>query len=450
MNEDIKQPVTRSTPATRKAQVLNDLGEKKLVTQVTTEEYVKNIEKPANENLSAFANPFTGSSYALPDTQLNETPLMRVLRELKDYDDDTETEFVAMVTRRQDSMNDNFKRKCLSDEQFLPLYFYVKDVINFPSILFRANKDSGGKFLLIITDNTGNYITRYFVTVPNDLLPPEQKDEKVNILNSNNDIVTIVRSLIDNQNQQTEKILATITAQNRPQEKSTLEKAMEAKLLRELTEEKPPVSNDANFMRDIYKNEMFQLKMIGEMFKETNTPETPPLGFLEKMLNNEQFVTSAVDKVGLLASNIVQLIAMKSMQANNPQTVSQTVHNPHPQEVTQQPELTEAVKDESIMKQQAMFNEITTELERLDAEKLPVTLDNPVLIKLSSEYSDIYPMIINFAKMSEFNTVWDILTEQILSDELKDKYLDEQGDLTEQGVKVKGKVKELYELWKSS
>lgn len=457
MTEERKVPIRPTTTATaRKAAALNELEGKTIVSKVTTEEYIKPNEETKtanngiNNNLSFTAN---GAAYSNPfNTQndLSETKEMRVIRELTEYaDDNPDYVFMAIVTRKADSMNDNIKYKTYTDLTFPPLMFTVKEIFNFPSILFKANNFGGGKFNLVICDaETGQAITKYFIAVGDNLLPKE--DATPENSNNNNSLVTVFEKMLQAQNQQTERILQAINqANNKPQEKSVLEKAIEAKLLKEITEDKPPApANDFNAMRGIYNNEMFQIKMIERMFRDDITPEQNQ-SFLEKILSNEQLVASTLDKVGLIASNAMQLLAMRSMQNNQPvapiTTAPQTpvINNPTLPDLS--PE-----QNESMQKQQQLFNIITSELERLDAENLPVTADNPVLIKLSEDYADIYPLIVMTAKSSEFASVWDILTNQVLSDELKEKYIDVDGDLTENGTKIKRKVKELFDLWKNS
>lgn len=464
MNETTRPTATRRATQS-KASALAELGEGKAIVEETKTKHYVEENKTGNNEVSQFAEtnktqfaPFDFSA----NVELSETKIQRFIRELNEYSDDNpEFEFTAIVTRKQDRQDDRFTRKCLTDTEFLPFDFTVQGVFQFPARLYRANNDSGGRFVVLVADeNTGQFIpTRYYIVVPNDLLPPEEKPQTFNNNNSNSNILDVVKELINNQNQQTERIITAINQQNQNKQPSVLEKAIEAKLLSEITgENKKDVSASMEEkMLNFFLMPQVAEKMANKMFPENVQPET--LSTVEKLLNNEALVSKVMETGGNVLNNLLILAAQskQNQPQNQPQTQPQIVSTPQaieqPQQIQNPQPQQVQITEEQANEMKELFTKIVSELE----SDRPLNETNSVLRELKTEYGFAYNIVSQSCKIQPFEQLADILLGNdnknivgIVPNELTDKFYDDEGNFNEQGLVLIARLQELYDFWKTN
>lgn len=441
----------RTTGNTAKAKALSELGEDKAIVEThTTKTYVEDIPKNETHDnqFSETTIPTQENNYLSdfsPVLPLSETSLQRFIRELKEVQDSLGRElvFTAIITRKQDRMNDRFNIPCTSDTQLPPLDFTVNQVLNFVPVLQKANDNSGGRFSIDVYSEDLQDFTgiRLFLIVPNG------KEEILNPNNANQDLLSVVKALVENSQQQTNRILEAIQRNQQKPEKSTLEQAIEQKILRDLLDDKPKEDSTGKLQEtflSIMAMPAMVNKMADKMFPETPAPAEQST--FEKLLSNETFMSQAMEKLSNIGTGFINYMALSKMQ--NQQQPPQPVQQPAPQPVPNPQQLTEQQQQQQ-EKLNAMQIELFTQIiNELESDRV-IDANNPVLQELSGKYPDVYPMIVQTCKAMPYENVFDILVNQLLPSEITDKFFDANGDMNEQGLKLDKRLQELYNFWKS-
>jgi len=466
MNETTRP--RRTTTTTAKARALADLGEDKAIVETTTvKSYVEKAPEQSNNN--------TGNNSILPTSQtfengnsspmfapiqemdlpLNQPPIIRFMNELKDYitayDLPRDYVFTAIITRQADQLRDDFKVKCPVTSNFPAMDFSLSNCLEFPELLQKANNNSGGRFRVSVFDNEQQELLpiSLFLYVQNPI-----KEIVTPQTNNDNNTLAMFEKMLQAQREQTERIISVIQSNNRPQEKSTLEQAIEQKILRDILDDKPKENGSfEEKMLTIFAMPQMVEKMANKMFPENVQPTEQ--SFLEKALNNETLVNNVLDKAGGVVGGIANYLAMKEQakimqqQQQNPQAVQ----NPQPQAVNQPAQLTpqqieaQQVNEQIQAKQMQndLTNRIITELESSN----PIDANNATLQALKAEYTVFYDAVANMCKTMPFNNLWELLIDNFAPKEITDKFFDENDELNEKGVFLESRLKELYEFWKA-
>lgn len=368
--------------------------------------------------------------------------------------------FYIRLSRLPDGFDDNFSYRC-ADVMPLGLFnCYLRDEFRIVELIQKKNNNSGGRFNLIALDRSQKVLEiivgqefdnvlrkRVPITSPiiaRDVLIPnpmilEHKQET----NSNSAIADAFIKLGEMQQQSTNAILQAIRENNQPKEKSTIEKAIEQKIINDIANPKPQAENSfEEKMLTIFAMPQMVEKMANKMFPENIANTATEQGLLDKILNNETIMTKGFEVIQSVGGMAANLAAMKMQQQTieqqatpNPQTnsqpIQQTTHEqlPEPQEVI----------NESVMKQQELVEKILTELKTTN----PINESNTVLSELKTEYANIYPLIQGACKAYEFKDVLNTLENLVDFNEIG--LLDDE-DFNEVGLHVKARLREFYEL----
>lgn len=447
----------------RTAQPIPEDEEKAVVTEnfQRTKTYVQ--DKPEGEDTKDQAkgdNKNASSGNQTPtfirQNQTSNIPQNRLadmfdeIEDAQDYDGEI---FYAMITRRQDMMNDAFARPCFNIEQFPALQIRADMLLNFIPMIQKHNGNSGGLFDVVITDDKGQSIDIGLagLRIPNPIL--ENKPQET--VNSNNDLTQIINLMREENRANREMIQAALNPK-----RDRLTEILEKKFEQDILNPPEPKNNSIDVANIVQQMMLIPTVMgaMGEGFKGMfanggNAPEREK-GIVEMLLSNETLVNRASDILDNTLSNIADIAETAVANRNGVSRQQPVYTEPQPQpqplqetntvDQVEEPEETETQETEMDRKQ--LIIDIIKELE--SDNKLDDT--NEFLLGLEEKHLDVYNMLITLCKNMEFENVvaqlgalvpeaFEGLT--LKSDPVK---------LNKRGLHIQGRLREFYDYMKAS
>jgi hypothetical protein len=371
----------------------------------------------------------------LPKNQLAD-----LFQELKDEQDFEGETFYALITRRQDLMNDSFKVPCGISQDFPPFQITANSMLQFIPTIQKYNGNSGGRFNVRITDEKGEDLEIGIAgyVIANPII------EDRPLLNESNGDSNNMLAIMERMQEKSDERFERMLSQMKPQEDEFTKLAKE-KMRNDILN--PPERKDGfnadEFIAKIFGADMM-IRTISEKmsssFKGSSAEKDESM--VKFLLTNEPFLEKANDvaeKALAVFNNI--------MVTRGQPPINQTQNPPLPQQ-SQPPIPTPEQEQENNMEREKIINEIIAELEsenKLDA-------DNEFMKKLATENAELYNGLLMLSKNLPFNVLLDQL-EQAVPDTFDQFYkekTDENADdeFNERGEKLEARLKELYEYLK--
>lgn len=455
----VTKPITMSKPmSTPKKTALSALGDDKAkVRETKVIEYVTdkpNEEQDNNEiNGQGDTNNFEGPTINYPNQK--ETPKNRladIFMELKDIEEQEGEVFYAMVTRRPDLMNDNFRRKCMTAETFPPLQITSNMMMQFLSDIQRYNENSGGRFDIVILD-TAYQDTEVGVsglTIPNPLLEEKKVEEEKTSSDLKLILEHMAKQQLDFQTTIKELLL-------QPQKEDDFVALAKEKMRNDILNPKTaPTVDVAGIIQQIMVVPAV-VSAMGEgfkgMFANNAQPEKTP-STMEMLLGNEMFMDKATGIVENLIDNVSSIaeVAVSNRQPVSngmPQQPQWQGNNANPlpnapveNEVIEVEQEIPIEVSQAQMAQQKIVHDILTELESDNA----LDENNVFFNQMKADNPDIYELLKGMCNLMTFDNAM-LRLEQLAPDEFR-RYAKEDNpqELSELGIKIQGKLKNLYDF----
>ena len=366
--------------------------------------------------------------------------------------------FFAKVTRQPDSLSDNFFNRCGGEMPLGVFQFSLRDRFNFIPQIQKINGNSGGYFNILIFDGqqkplgwsyrigysreTGfKHIGCHNVLVPNPALieTPNANGQP----QQNGSLEMVFGKMAEMMQQNHNQLMQVI---NRQPEKSTLEKAIEQKMLNDLLN--PPQQQASGFeqtMASIMAMPVMVEKMSAKMFP------APPVEREPTTLDTIQSIVAmpVVENTATAVLNGLSLLIESKMQEKQQGVIqnlpNEVVINPQPNQITTATE-TDDMKE--------LLQDVIEELESdsvLDDK-------NEFLIELKNDYPTQTMMITSLCKTNPFENVLQLLIAE--ADKVKPvnpfaEFLDvaetqkqQKYVWTERGNKLIKRLNEFYEFAK--
>lgn len=367
--------------------------------------------------------------------------------------------FYASVTRQPDALGDRFAIPCNTEMPLGVFQFSLQDRFNLlPEIQKLAG--SGGRFNVLVYSAEQKPLVTFLrysyesrgatpVTQPlgiRNLLIPNPPAPKEESANANSGLAQILAQMHHSAQENTRMIIEAIQSANRKPEKTTLETAIEQKVLRDILD---PPKQSANELEKTMATLMTMPAMAEGFARKMFPPEQPPAepqGIFDRLLGNPEVVNRLIDTGGNVINSVAQLAAMKMQQSEQPQPQPQPplsniqpLPDPQPLPVPASPE-----QDELMAQQYELITEILIELET----DHPINADNPKFKELAAKYPKIYPLVQMLCKSQDFASLLDQLQDVV--DFSEHGLIDEDGDFNSRGLAVKNRLREFYEFVKSA
>lgn len=465
INDNVSEDTTKTKVVLEEdgntAEVIENIGGK----QVRYEARVKEIEDTENDNEFSEASAFGEDDYErLPNNdfqEYKENPKSGLDRAFDDITyfvtvENVVDHFYAKVARLPDGIGENWNIPARDRFELGVVTFTHKDRFAFIPELQKINHNSGGKLAIDIYDSdhkplmiqrmrhhTPSQIC-FQVTIPN---PPPQPIESNG--NQPSSLDKMLEAILKS-NQETMQFIR--DSQNRPREKSTLEAAIEQKVLNDILN--PPENKSADSFQQVMTQMMLLptmvQKMSERMFPDPPTPAEPTTfdrimqlvetPVVQNVANRAMEVINAAAENRMLISQKQAGIPLENDDDNEdiPDTIYQ--EQPQPTQRNMQAELI-----------QLIVNELESDRE--------LNASNPTIQHLQAEY----PTQVNFLKMAckggSFTDVFKMLLEQtatiqpypfapyldIEQSQLKQDYV-----LNEAGDRIKDRLLAFYNYVKTT
>lgn len=417
---------------------------------VTTKRYVEDKSEDQDKD-STTNNQDSGKGYSnileneryIPQSSTPRNRIAELFDELKSYSDDEGEVYYFNIVRKPDMMNDNFRRRCYSPEIFQPLQINVGMYLNFIPMLQHYNDNSGGRFDITVTDESGRIlqtdVSTSGIVISN---PPIVINSQDGGTNADNNMVELIRQM----NEQSDKRFAQMLEAMKPQEDEFTKLAKE-KLRKDILEPSEKKNDDefnvAKTMSQVMSS-MAVMNAMGEgfakMFNRDTGSSDRDKGILESLLTNEMFLDRASGFGENLMNGIATIIMQGRQPVQNPniQQPNQNTGYPplQPQQQTQQ----EAENETMLEDTRELINYIIEELKSDNA----INDDNESLKELKEEYPDIFPQIKELAVALPFDMLLNMLKRAV--PETFTEFQNEDGTWKDgDGIKVYNRLKEFYE-----
>ena len=359
------------------------------------------------------------------DTESEEIPkdkLDKMFDDIEKVSNGINNIFFAKVTRQPDSLSDNFFNRCGGEMPLGVFQFSLRDRFNFIPQLQKINGNSGGYFNILIFDGQQKplgwsyrvgysretafkHIGCHNVLVPNPALI-ETANTNGQPQQNNNGLDMLFGKMVEMMQQNHNQLMQVI---NRAPEKSTLEKAIEQKVLNDILN--PPERKESNFentmaqtMTTILAAPVMIEKMSSKMFPAAPVEKEPNLA--EQIQNGIKgaLEIEPINNLFNVGVNSLALYAEKRLSAQAQATIENLpnqTEQPNPNQLTEPNEMSELIKD------------VIAELET----KNPLDETNEFLQDLESDFPDQTMMIKAICKTQSFEQVLQRLINQ--SDSLK-------------------------------
>jgi hypothetical protein len=401
----------------------------------TDEKNKQNQTGNSNENNKVSAFAFETK------TNVPTNKLAILFQDMAEYEEEDGEIFYALLIRRPDLMSDNFRKPCLSPQNFQPLQVSSKMMLQFIPMIQKYNGNSGGRFDIVICDTNGESleigISGY--TVPDPLL------EDVVQINGNavpgglGDLINLFR--------EEQKANRDVMIKLLEGKEDEFTKIAKEKLRNDILNPPQPQQQQGfdmtTTMQQVMSSVAVTQAMAGGFAKMFNTGGEREKGLLESLLGNEMLVgkaqeiyehtTSLLADVVLAKTNPAEYV--RQQQVNNPTGFSGEESYP-PLQQAQSP----TEDQEKAMARQEVIAKILTELESdsvLDDK-------NSIFIELKEQYPEIYDTVMLSCKSLPFDVLVSAL--ETLAPDVFVQYYKSPGVPNEKGTYVVTRLKEFTEF----
>ncbi len=451
-----RTPTKVNIPEGTKAQIREQIGGKEVIYEAEVEE----VEEPEQGTLEDDTDEGedSDSSFEIEVEERPLTPIERLFymielaRESHGLPD---TQFIAHLTREADHLTDTFSSMCHEDVELGTMRFNTQDRFAFTGALQRMNNNSGGRFIVNILQVDGRQLTylrqnprrtwesneqqvwsRLLIPEPNKLIA----EQVANNGNSTSEIAQAMLKMAE-MNQQNHNQL--MQALNRQPEKSTLEKAIEQKMLNDLLNPPERKEQEGFNINKFTEQVMMQgavVNGIGEAFNAMihREPAAPPeptaMDIIERVSNMPvaQNLLNGLINIGGMIAEKKGLIA--------PETVDTTAS-----------QVQNLEDDNADMKEL-----LTTIIDELESDRV-LDSSNITIQELRVDFPDQIEQLQTMCQIAPFEGVFKLLVERSAKIEpfpFAD-FLDvEQTQATnsyvwnERGAKLIARLQEFYEYIK--
>jgi len=371
--------------------------------------------------------------------------------------------YFAKVTRQPDSLSDNFFNRCGGEMPLGVFQFSLRDRFNFIPQLQKINGNSGGYFNILVFDGqqkplgwsyrigysreTGfKQIGCHNLLVPNPNITSDLTTTNQN--QSNNTSLEMVFSKMAEMMQSNHNQLMQII--NRQPEKSTLEKAIEQKMLNDLLNPPPPQTTNQfeQTMATILAAPVMIEKMSSRMFPPPPVEKEPNLAEQIQSGVKQALEIEPINNLFNIGVNALGMYAENKLTANT-QSVIDNLPNQNPQQNPQPVAIAETENDMNYL--------IKDIIEELESDNI-LDENNELLQDLDKDYPSQSLMIKSLCKSNNFDVVLNLLMSQ--ADGIKPvnpfvEFLDVEKSQTEnrivwneRGEKLLKRLNEFYEFAK--
>lgn len=393
------------------------------------------------------------------DKSAPQDRLAQMFSDIKESEEYEGEMFVALITRLQDLMTDNFRRPCMQSISFAPLQITSSYFLNFIPLIQKHNGNSGGRFNIVICDQQGEPLD---IGINNLVVSDPIVEEKPNAPDtSNTDTLALVDRIMQQSDQRFAELVKLMRENAKEDEFTALAKE---KLRQDILNPKErdafnPEKMIENVMTSVAVSEAMA-KGFAKMFDRGEAGTDREKGLLETLLSNEllvdrasQLVESVVNNVAVIANNVATRPAQPQAPAQPQPHYGQpnTGYSPLPNPTPQPSENNEInmTKEE----QDKLTLEIIAELEA----DTPLNDDNVFINNLKEKYPQVYQGLLVACKFMPFETLLEQLENgapQAFDNFYKDTgEKDSDGEaiyeLNERGQKVEARLREFYEFMKT-
>ncbi len=338
------------------------------------------------------------------------TVLFDGIREGQRSPDET---FVANISRQPDFMNDNFYNPCNVMSSFPPLQFNSKDMFAIVSMIQKHNNNSGGRFTLSVyrQDATplcvprrasDGYIEQRQVGLSMLVVPNPTKEILAAENGSGNNGIAQVLAEMHKQNMESNNRILEAMRAEKP--KSTLEQAIEQKVLNDILNPPQPQQSNGNLEQTMATMLMMPAMVEGfarKMFPEPVAPHEPTTMDTVKEVLSLPLVDNAIGGILALVEQ-AQIAKMKKVSPNgmnnlyNPTDEGQEEYYDEPEPVR----LSQADTD-----MQDLISDVVNEL----TGENPLNTENGMIKDLVVKYPDQFNQLKEACSIMTFEQIRSLL-----------------------------------------
>jgi hypothetical protein len=433
----------------------------------TTVSYAAKIKKNQNQNQNeshsgrnapsdngvsglphSYASPFQSSRGHSPTNRIAD-----LFDELSGYADDSDQVFYALITRRADMMNDNFRYPALAAQNFPPFQITPSSMMNFVATIQRYNQNSGGRFDVVICNENGESTD---IGLTNLVIPNPIVEERSPQSNESTAMVDLMREMMQKSDERFAQLVMMLREEPK---KDRLAMLMEKKIEQEIINPQPREAfTPERMIEQIFTSQVMIQTLSEKMSAAFDKPTTErEKTTLEMLLSNDAVISKAGDlmnNIAAIANNAV-LARQQAAQAQAYQQAQNPAANPDgypplpPEQATEQPNAPESAPVNDMAERQQMIELIIAELESDRA----IGDDNEFLKELAVKYPDLANGLSMLCVALPFESLVDQLEEALphvfeefySNTEEKDADGATITDLNERGKKVHARLREFYD-----
>lgn len=395
-------------------------------------------QEQSNSNRIA-ANPFVfENKRENPPNRLAE--MFDDMRNAEEYEGEV---FYALITRRADLMQDNFRKPCLTEQTFPAMQLNSSMMLQFIPMLQKYNGNSGGRFNVVVCDDKGEPLDIGLSgLVVADPIVEERTD---NSGNNDTNVIQLFQQMQEASEQRFEKMLEAM----RPKTDRFSEIA-EQMLMKQLLD--PPQSKGFN-AEELMANVMGSVAVtqsiaeaMSKAFNKNDSGGDKDKGLLETLLTNETFLEKGQGVIEQLTNVFGDvMIARQTGQPPMPNPQANDYEQVYPEGYPPLPPDSVTAEQNTTEEQQMREQVIKRILEELESDR-PLDETNEYLVQLKEEHKDLYEILMLSCKTLPFETLL-VQLERIVPDVFA-KYVDAEKKPTAQGVYVTQRLHAFYELMK--
>lgn len=267
--------------------------------------------------------------------------------------------FYAFVVRQPDAIESRYNYPCGRETELGVFQFTSRDMFAFPAEIHRRNNNSGGTFnITVYRSDTRqplelrrrSFSNREYSIISVGLMGytlsnPVKDDLNAPANNSSNGVENQIMALIEKQDERFQRFLE---QQNAPKEKSLVEKAFEAKILKDIAD--PPQQQNGLEAMQTMMMQMFAAPVMIEGFSRKMFPEPPPpeqRDWFDRVSGALELpaVQGALGRIGEIAEAIT-ISKLEPPTVRNPDDYEDEAEEINGEEKTEMQELLETVIDE--------------------------------------------------------------------------------------------------------
>ena len=453
-----KAEITGDKVAVKVTEITDNNGNTRQTKVYETEAEIKTTDTEIDDDSEISNDESEYQDFSEQDSQeIPKNQLMQMFDDLRNFSTNANDYFYAMATRIPDAMSDSFNISCRAEQAPIHFQFTIRDLLAFTEHLQKANNNSGGRFHVAILSPTmiplkipvnqwAQRATFREVGLINFYVPNPQividLNNNNNSSNPFNGLENIVSKFIEHSQTQTNQILSAIQNNNAPKEKSTLEIAIEQKVINDILNPPQPATNGfEQTMMSIMAMPVMVEKMSSRIFPETPQPQAerePTMIEQAAQIMNTPFAANVAEALANGLSDMSETYKISKMRELG---ITQQL-NPAP------------IEAEQTNEKENDFNMLDEIIQELESDSV-IDNNNPLLVRLANEHTKQFNELTTYCQMMTFPQIWAML--QIQAQKLDDNPLIQFANHeetqkqkvfvpNEQGEKILARLVELYKV----